>query len=62
MKPHSPPSRHLNLYQPKPNPGKFITILFTLNKPIGPHSRTPNATTLTHPHTPTAVISSVIYS
>ena len=62
MKPHSPLSGHLNLYQPTPNPETFITFLFTLHKHMAPHSRTPNATTIRHPHTPTAVMPSVIFS
>ena len=61
MKPHSPPSGQLNLYQPTPNPETFIAILFTLHKHMAPHSITPNATNLKHPLTPTAVIPSVIY-
>ena len=62
MTPHSPLSGHLNPYQPTPNPATFITTLLTLHKHMAPHSMTPNTTTLTHPHTPTAVMPTVIYS
>ena len=62
MTPHSPLSGHLNPYQPTPNPPTFITTLFTLYKHMALHSRTPNTTTFTRPHTPTAVMPTVIYS
>ena len=53
---HSPPTGYLNPFQPSPNPKTFITVLFTLHRHIAPHSRTTNNTTLTHSHTPTAVM------
>ena len=62
MKPFSPPFGHLNPYQTTPNLAAFTTTLLTLHKHMAPHSRTPNTTTRTHPHTPTTDMLTVIYT